>query len=216
MFKKMLLLMTVVCALIFAPAVFGFNPNSDESLVGLWKLDEGSGSIAADSSGNSNDGTLQGDPQWATGMLGGALAFDGDGDYVDCGNSEVFDLTEQVTLAVWVNANDLNDSRHHPWLGKGNTAYSLKHNSGNRFEFYVYGGGWHCVFSYYDDSFSGQWHHLAGTFDGSELIIYVDGEFAASSNYSGGIDTTTNSVTLAENSQSTGRVYAGINDDPPI
>jgi hypothetical protein len=41
-------------------------------LVGWWKLDEGSGNIAYDSSGNGNDGTLEGTPQWAEGKLGGA------------------------------------------------------------------------------------------------------------------------------------------------
>ena len=41
-------------------------------LVGWWKLDDGSGTIAFDSSGNGNDGTLEGNPQWVEGQLGGA------------------------------------------------------------------------------------------------------------------------------------------------
>jgi len=46
---------------------------ADPDLVGYWKFDETSGNIAFDSSGNGNDGTLNGDPQWAAGQLGGAL-----------------------------------------------------------------------------------------------------------------------------------------------
>ena len=38
-----------------------------DGLVGYWKLDEGSGTIAHDSSGYSNNGTLEGDPLWFTG-----------------------------------------------------------------------------------------------------------------------------------------------------
>ena len=38
-----------------------------DGLVGYWKFDEGSGSIAYDSSGNNNNGTLYGDPVWCIG-----------------------------------------------------------------------------------------------------------------------------------------------------
>ena len=37
-------------------------------LVAHWKFDEGSGIMALDSSGNGNDGTLEGDPQWVEGL----------------------------------------------------------------------------------------------------------------------------------------------------
>ena len=36
----------------------------DTSLVGWWKLDDGSGTIAIDSSGNGNHGTLINSPEW--------------------------------------------------------------------------------------------------------------------------------------------------------
>ncbi len=43
-------------------------------LVGWWRLDEGSGTTAVDSSGGGNDGTFSGSPQWTTGKVGGALS----------------------------------------------------------------------------------------------------------------------------------------------
>ena len=51
--------------------------------VALWMLDETEGSTAYDSIG-VNDGTLHGNPAWQPtgGMVGGALQFDGAGDYV--------------------------------------------------------------------------------------------------------------------------------------
>ncbi|MCU0918458.1 MAG: hypothetical protein MUC88_28435, partial [Planctomycetes bacterium] len=55
-------------------------PWLDPSLVGWWTFDEVSGTVAHDSSGQGNDGTLAGNPQWAPGTRSGALAFDGDGD----------------------------------------------------------------------------------------------------------------------------------------
>ncbi|UCG47669.1 MAG: hypothetical protein JSU94_19565 [Phycisphaerales bacterium] len=55
--------------------------DTDPNLVGWWRFDDASGIIAENSAGSAN-GTLVGDPVWTTGVLGGALEFDGDGDYV--------------------------------------------------------------------------------------------------------------------------------------
>ena len=40
---------------------------TEEGLAGYWKLNEGSGTIAHDSTANDNHGTLHGDPVWFTG-----------------------------------------------------------------------------------------------------------------------------------------------------
>jgi hypothetical protein len=74
----------------------------DPYLVGWWMFDEGSGTVAKDSSGHGNDGTLNGGPQWVPGYSGGALKFDGIDDYVDCGNDASLDLTAW-TIALWLN-----------------------------------------------------------------------------------------------------------------
>ncbi len=47
--------------------VLSIAGNVSAELVGYWKFDEGSGTIAYDSSGNGLDGTLNGDPQWVEG-----------------------------------------------------------------------------------------------------------------------------------------------------
>jgi hypothetical protein len=71
-------------------------------LLGHWKLDDGEGMVAVDSSGNGNDGVLVGDPQWVAGMLDGALDFDGDGDYLDCGDDPSLNVTDAVTVSAWI------------------------------------------------------------------------------------------------------------------
>jgi hypothetical protein len=197
--------------------VLGVVAGARADLVAHWRLDDGSGTTAVDVSDNGNDGTLHGDPQWVTGMIGGALEFDGDGDYVDCGNDSVFDITDEITLAIWVNANDMGNSEHNCWMGKGDNTYAIKHQSGNFIEFFIYDGDWHSTQYTKDlESLNGEWHHMAGTFDGSELKFYLDGEQAANLVYSGTIGTTTDNVTLAENSQATGRYFDGMLDDARI
>ena len=44
----------------------------DPAILGFWKLDDGTGTIAQDSSVNGNDGTLTNGPTWSTGQLNGA------------------------------------------------------------------------------------------------------------------------------------------------
>ncbi len=103
--------------------------SASAELVGWWKFDDGSGATALDSSGKGNDGTLQGDPQWVEGQFGGALEFDGSGDYVDCGNAaslDIYGADAQVTIALWVNTPNV--SQVHGSLvtkGEWSEGYSL-------------------------------------------------------------------------------------------
>jgi len=71
-------------------------------LVSWWKFDETSGTTAADSAG-SNAGTVTG-ATWTTDTAGaassGALYFDGDNDYVNCGSDSSLAL-DAFTLEWW-------------------------------------------------------------------------------------------------------------------
>ncbi|HUV63238.1 MAG TPA: hypothetical protein VMW24_05025, partial [Sedimentisphaerales bacterium] len=50
---------------------------ANAELVGHWKFDEASGTVANDSSGYGNNGTLQNGPIWVPGKISSALQFDG-------------------------------------------------------------------------------------------------------------------------------------------
>ena len=71
--------------------------------VGYWHFDEGSGTIAYDSSGQGNNGTIYG-ATWTSGKVGGALEFDGKDDYVEVPDNPSLDTgsDEDVTIEVWV------------------------------------------------------------------------------------------------------------------
>jgi hypothetical protein len=75
-----------------------------QGLVAWWKLDETSGTKAADSSGSGNDGTVYGATWQPTGgKIGGALSFDGSDDYVDIGVKPVLTFApgQEFTVAGW-------------------------------------------------------------------------------------------------------------------
>ena len=69
-----------------------------------YKLDETSGTVATDSSGKGNDGTLSGDPQWAAGAgwAGGALEFNGE-DFITLPADQMGLRSDAGTVSFWVN-----------------------------------------------------------------------------------------------------------------
>ncbi|MBI2530351.1 MAG: hypothetical protein HYW05_04375 [Candidatus Diapherotrites archaeon] len=79
------------------------DANSD--INGLWHFNEGSGSIASDSSGNGNNGTLMNGVAWASsGKFKNALQFDGVNDYVNIIKSDEFHLgAGSFAVTAWVN-----------------------------------------------------------------------------------------------------------------
>jgi regulation of enolase protein 1 (concanavalin A-like superfamily) len=88
-------------------------PISDPSLVGWWKLDEGVGTRAVDWSGYNRHGTIYGGPIWVDGFDGGALEFDGVGNYVDLPIDAALTSLTSCTISTWVDyfPRDVNDAR---------------------------------------------------------------------------------------------------------
>ncbi|MBN2132085.1 MAG: hypothetical protein JW741_21470 [Sedimentisphaerales bacterium] len=142
-------------------------------LVGWWKLDETEGAVAADSSGAGHAGTLVGDPAWAPGAIGGALELDGDGDYVDLGTAPDFDAASQITVAAWVKVASF-DMDWQAIVTKGDTAWRLSRSMDDNLHFACTGMWPEWVHGSADVN-DGQWHHVAGVYDGAELRLYVDG-----------------------------------------
>ena len=193
---------------------------STGNMVTWWKLDENSGRIAADSSGSNCDGTLIGNPQWqpSDGKLGGALEFDGDGEYVKIGDESIFDFIDEITVAVWVNITTV----PRQWTAivtKGNSAWRLSTVLDERkFQFAVTAGPpWHYVNGDMTVS-AGEWHHVCGTYDGANIRLYVDGMEDPGSPvaYSGRITSNDFDVCIGENSERSGRYWHGLIDDVRI
>jgi len=80
-------------------------------LVGDWKLDAVSGTVAADNSGNDNNGTLVNGPTWTAGQVGNALSFDGVDDYVGINDAPAFNFGgSNFTMSAWINISNLSSA----------------------------------------------------------------------------------------------------------
>ena len=72
-------------------------------IVGMWHFDTGNGTIAVDSSGRDNHGTLYYGPQWTMGVHGTtALSYDGIDDYVIVPDDPSLDITDEITIEAWM------------------------------------------------------------------------------------------------------------------
>jgi hypothetical protein len=184
-------------------------------LVAWWKLDEADGNSVADASGHHHTGTLAGDAKWqpAAGKLGGALEFDGNGDFVDLGNDPAFDCTDEMTVAAWIKVNKF-DRRWQTIIAKGDTSWRLARAVGtNNLEFAIgYPEEMRLVQGALDVN-DGEWHHVAGVHDSQRLYLYVDGRLDGTAYGPGPIHANELPVYIGENSQNRGRYWNGLIDD---
>jgi len=59
--RRGMLFFAILAAAVMAANAWAIDLKSDPALVGLWLFDDGSGTVVADSSGNGNDGAINGD-----------------------------------------------------------------------------------------------------------------------------------------------------------
>jgi N-acetylneuraminic acid mutarotase len=145
-------------------------------LVGWWKFDEGSGTVAYDSSGNGNHGNLKNGATWTTGKIEGALSFDGVNDYVDLTSTTVSaNESDPRSVFLWVKTSSSSARTIFSSGSPFNSAsFNLRNSNagivgimGYSNDFYPSSG------NQYNDNV---WHLIGITYDFlKELKTYVDG-----------------------------------------
>lgn len=180
-----LLVSVSVCSLMVAVTfVVGGGAEIDTAhVVGAWMLDENEGGVANDASGGGNDGRLLKGAKWHAGKFGAALLFDGVDDAVQIPSSagDKLNPDTQITLAAWIQRRDAQESPGYMIIGRMDTAQSRTYYLAfwqNRFQMEVSHNGTvgnRTVMESIEEIVDMEWHHLAGTYDGENMLIYVDG-----------------------------------------
>lgn len=160
-----------------------------------WRLDETSGTVAYDQMGHGN-GQLQGNTSWQPGggHFQGALRFYGNDARVDLGPC---DLTqgngEELSVACWFKPEIVSGTERIlmiKTLGPAETdiiwSLSLVNNTGARFRLRT-AGILHTVDIPASSIFSNTWYHLAATYDGTNIRLFLNGSFTANGPASGSI-----------------------------
>ncbi len=101
---------------------------------------DSSGITTLDSSGNGNNGYVNGSTWTSSGRFGGAFNYDRINDYIDAGNSNTLNLNESFTVSTWVNVYNnptvgiiISRAKENYWLATGENGYLLyaRNSSGN-------------------------------------------------------------------------------------
>ncbi len=145
---------------------------TENILLGNWEFEDGSGSVASDSSGNGSHGTVNGGAAWTTtGKVGGALDFDGVDDYVDIGD---IDLTDAFTIAAWIK---LSSTGKYTIVGKSYSTYQfIVTSTGNL----VFSRNTSSGISYNAGLAINTWYHVAVTFNTTDgMVMYLNGSAVA-------------------------------------
>ena len=158
-----------------------FNPTTNSTSpkpVAYWPMDEGSGNIIGDRTGDNN-GTLEGNAQWKTvddfpaAESKKVLEFDGDGDYVDLGEQR--ELGFNYTMAAWINPNGSGTIIGTKYIEEwGRQPKALGPLLKVTIEGKIVASS---VVSNENIPFD-KWSHVATTCDGTTFKIYINGKLA--------------------------------------
>ncbi|HCM00061.1 MAG: Fibronectin type III domain protein [candidate division CPR2 bacterium GW2011_GWC1_41_48] len=153
---------------------------NNNGLVGSWHFSEGSGTTAADMSGNSNNGSLTNSPTWVDGQtgFGKALSFNGTNNYVSVSNSGLINPTSDFSIEGWIKSGTATDQIIY---SQGNSS-----NDTTLLNFFLLNTG-KIYYVIRNDAGSlisnsgtinvpvGQWSHVVFTKTGTTFGLYVNG-----------------------------------------
>lgn len=196
--------LTAICiGFVFISFLFtniGYAKIEPNTISALWLFDEGSGKEINDSSGNENHGKFLGELKWVNGKFGKALEFDGASSIIDCGKGASLDFVGKTnfSISVWAQSSAKSiASGMFVWKALGCSTWAQYGFGVGAIEAVNAGADQLCF--YYrksngdakeividSNSFpKNEWVHVAGTYDGKQLKLYMNGELVATQDSDG-------------------------------
>ena len=175
----------IAVCLIIGTSYAAINP---DNITGMWLFNEGSGNTAKDSSGNKNDGKINGGVKWVDGKFGKALEFNGSDGWVEVPHSNTVGFKKGVSFTITV---------HFKGTKVGGSLVGKNYeDTSQALPWYLLwnGGGDNKVTLYLRNSASAsfranstseigddKWHFVAGRADASsgKASIWIDGKMEA-------------------------------------
>jgi hypothetical protein len=164
-------------------------------------FDETTGTAVTDGSGQGNHGTISGATRTTAGRYGAALSFDGINDWVTVADAASLDLTNQLTVEAWVFPTALNS-----WEtvvlkeAPGELVYALYGDNDARRP-----GAWVRVGGVSTSAVGpaalplNAWTHLAMTYDGAQVRLFVNGALVRSVARTGSMSNSTGPLRIGGN-----------------
>jgi|GEM_PF-6474414 len=201
---------------------------TDSALVGCWQMEENGGSILEDGSSYANDATLYGAPAWAPGIGGGyAIDLNGTSQYALVPDNSSLDISDQITILAWIRPEQYATQDLIKKATQGSiNGYELslattKSDATSQRAFFrinqVTSGDTYRINATTMYPIDGTWMHVAATYDGSTMRLYINGVEESNLTLPAGTKIALNNVPLSIGAQSTpSRYYKGWMDDARI
>jgi hypothetical protein len=190
-------------------------PPPTGGLVAAYGFNEGSGSTVNDASGNGNSGVIAGAAWVTAGKSGAALSFNGTNSWVTINDTALLHLTTGMTLEAWIYPTALSGQNRTVILKQYTTTDSS-------FELYATEEvPYPITYVHTTDYYSAQgptlpplntWTHLASTYDGSMLRMYLNGVQVGSTTVTGNMKTGSGPLRIGGNSL-WGEYFQGLIDE---
>lgn len=147
---------------------------------GFWAMNEASGNLT-DATGNGYTMVKAGSPTYGqTGQVGGAILFPTTADYFQTSGN--YPAQAAGSDLCWVKRSGTATAGWHYWLYPTFGRYLAAYHDGGSWMIVQYvvltSGGWQTLTTGWQAAsllFDGNWHQIAGTYDGSNLRLYRDG-----------------------------------------
>lgn len=200
----------------YTDQIAGRGDSGATDLLGHWRFDDGSGSIAADEV-RPNDGSYEdGAAPGAAGIVGQAADFDGSNDYVEIPHDAAYEIDEGW-LQVWFRPDSTGGTQG--IVSKDSTDFDTGGHLYMRLEGTSLAVRMQSTSASYDVSSAsgavaaGEWHHALLAWGPDGMRLYLDGQLVDSDAYTGGLSGNQNPWAVGANAwQTADNSNSGLNE----
>jgi hypothetical protein len=177
-----------------------FSPEPENRFVACWNFNEGRGSLAEEASEKDLKGIIH-NAKWTEGICKNALEFSEEDTYVDCSNNNVLNFSNALTVEVWMKP-DAWVFEDYGIVGKHsddkNSGWAIQYNGyANLLQFWININNRTEILTA-ATPLPDAWHYIAGTYNGKQISLYIDGISKATRQVTGKIDTCANKLIIGK------------------
>ncbi len=141
------------------------------------------------------------------GKYGKAVGLNGHDQWIETYQDPALDITgNKLTLSFWVFPNHWNGNG--TFLVKGDYQFGIVQTDEKNLGFYLTSGKKVSINGLLPEGWTGNWHHIAGIYDGRKIALYIDGKLVAESPFTEKITNKPFPVTIGYSTENEGQEYS--------